>query len=339
MALWVHCPVINLDLDKPPAQRHRNIPPEALAKGRRLLEAVTQEIPPAAKPLADLVRLRTQGRFHEEACSISRLIGGSWRDLVLANIIYDLALFRCGCSTIALETPAGPVLARNMDWCPEDLLAQTSYLIQSFRSGRLVYANAGWPGGIGVVSGLSGRGFAIVLNAVLGLEGVSVTGYPVLLHIRRVLEDAADFASAVSMLATERLAAPCLLTVVGTENDQRVVIERTPKRHAQRWAEPDRPLLTTNHYRLLHKFPNEPSAESDEHSTFQALDETSCDRYEALSGLFADHAGDREVGDEALLHALTDPAVIQDITAQHVIIRPAKKEIQLFVPRRLAEQP
>ena len=99
-----------------------------------------------------------------------------------------------------------------------------------------------------------------------------------------------------------------------------------------------RPLLTTNHYRLLHTFPKEPRGERDEHPDFQALDETSCDRYEALYGLFADHTGDREVKDEALLQALTDPSVIQDITAQHVIIRPGKQEIQLLVPRRLVEQ-
>src|SRR5262249_37922713 len=144
------------------------------------------------------------------------------RDVVLANISYDLVLSAFGCSTVALPTPSGPVVARNMDWWPEDLLAQASYLVRYHRNGVLQYANAGWPGAIGVGTGLSGRGFALVLNAVSGTEGVRKTGYPVLLHLRRVLEDARDFDEALRLLTEQRLAAPALLTLVGRENEQRV---------------------------------------------------------------------------------------------------------------------
>ena len=112
---------------------------------------------------------------------------------MLANISYDLVLAYFGCSTVALPTPSGPVVARNMDWWPEDILAQCSYLIRCFRGSTFHFANAGWPGAIGVVTGLSARGFAVVLNAVLSPEGICKTGYPVLLHLRRVLEDAPSF--------------------------------------------------------------------------------------------------------------------------------------------------
>ena len=149
---------------------------------------------------------------------------------------------------------------------------------------------------------------------------------PVLLHLRRVIEDAGDFATAVRMLSEQRLAAPGLLTVVGRENDQRVVIERTSKHHGHRWGNGDKPLLATNHYRFL----REPIlGDSD------VLDETSCDRFDALAGFFTEHTADQPVEEEALLYALTDPTVMQDITAQHVIIRPRTQEMRLFVPRRL----
>jgi predicted choloylglycine hydrolase len=287
-----------------------------------------QEIPPAARFLADAARLRTGSRFHKEACELARLIDSDWRAIMLANILYDLALSLYGCSTMALPTPEGPVLARNMDWMPEDLLAQTSYLIRACEHGRLAHASAGWPGTIGVVSGLSGRGFAVVLNAVTCPEGVSKIGYPVLLHIRRVLEDAEDFDSAVTMCSEVHLAAPCLLTVVGTENHQRVVIERTPKRHAHRWGEDGQPLLATNHYRALYP----PQA-----TVIPELDETTCSRYDALAEFTADYGEDACVEDDALLTTLTDPTVIQDITAQHVIIKPRRREIRLFVPRRFLD--
>ena len=325
---WIECPTITVDLDRPWNRRYLDLPPEVFEKGRRLLQAVLAEVPTWARPIADMVRLRTRNRFHDEVRCLAEKAGGDWRGITLANVIYDLALMAAGCSTIAVPTPSGPVLARNMDWAPEELLAQASYLIRAIRGGRLEYAHAGWPGAIGVVTGLSSCGFAVALNAVQCPEGTARLGYPVLLHLRRVLEDAADFNSAVQMLSEQHLAAPCLLTVVGVTNDERVVIERTPKRHGHRRAEDSKPLVVTNHYRLL--YPPAPD-------NVPETDETSCSRYDAASRFFAGHTPDRPVDDIALLRVLTDPAVIQDITAQHVIIRPRTREIRLFVPRRFMQ--
>ena len=326
MLPWIECPTIDVDLADPIGERYRHLPAEVFEKGRRLLGAIMAEAPPAARFLADVVRVRTGNRFQREAVALGESIGGSWREIMIANVIYDLALATLGCSTIVLPTPAGPVLARNMDWWPEEILAQTSYMVRVRRNGRLEYAHAGWPGTIGIVTGMSRRGFAIALNAVQCPEGIDKFGYPVLLHLRRVIEDAGDFATAVRMLSEQRLAAPGLLTVVGRENDQRVVIERTSKHHGHRWGNGDKPLLATNHYRFL----REPIlGDSD------VLDETSCDRFDALAGFFTEHTADQPVEEEALLYALTDPTVMQDITAQHVIIRPRTQEMRLFVPRRL----
>jgi hypothetical protein len=326
MLPWVERPTIDIDLALPLARRFASVPPDALAAGRRLLAAVLREAPPAARYLAYAVRLRTGGRFQQEAAALARLNGVDWHDVMLANVSYDLVLAYFGCSTVALPTPSGPVVARNMDWWPEDILAQCSYLIRCSRGGAFQFANAGWPGAIGVVTGLSARGFAVVLNAVLSPEGMCKTGYPVLLHLRRVLEDAASFDTALIMLAEQRLAAPALFTLVGSRNEQRVVIERTPTRHALRWAEANAPLVATNDYRQLAP----PTA-----GTGAEIYETTCSRYEALCRFFARHRPDKEVEDAALLYVLSDPEVIQSITAQHIIMRPRQGTVQLFVPRHL----
>ena len=68
-----------------------------------------------------------------------------------------------------------------MDWWPEDLLAQASYLVCYHRNGVTQFVNAGWPGAVGVVTGMSHRGFAVALNAVSCPEPLAKTGYPVLL--------------------------------------------------------------------------------------------------------------------------------------------------------------
>jgi len=330
MLPWVECGCMDLDLSMPLRQRYAGVPQDVLDKGRRLLAILREEFPDKGRFLADAARLRTGNRFHAEAKFLASLIGGSWREIMIANLSYDLVLGTMGCSTVALPTPSGPVLARNMDWWPEDVLAQTSYLIRGFRDGRLAYANAGWPGAIGVVTGLSGNGFAIALNAVIGPDPVNRLGYPMLLHIRRVLEEAADFANAVQMLSEQPLVVSGLLTVVGTRNDERVIIERTPRRHAQRWGEEGRPLIATNDFRALHK-----------PQTHELGDiyQTTCSRYEALSRLVREPASLDPSGDSGLLYILSDPAVIQEVTAQHVIVRPQQREIRLFVPRRLLHAP
>lgn len=326
---WVECPSIEVNLDRPMAVRIAEVPDEAIDRGRELLNAVLAEIPASARVLADAARIRTANRFHTEIAAMARRIGISWRSIMLANISYDLALSQLGCSTVVVPTADGPVVARNLDWWPEDILARTSCLVRYCRRGRLAFANAGWVGSTGVVTGLSSRGFAIVLNAVLSPERINKTGYPVLLHIRRVLEDARDFDDAVERLSEQPLIAPALFTVAGTDNAQRVVVERSPRRAALRWAEESQVLVATNDYRCL--FPPE-THESGE------IYETTCMRFEALTRFFEARDRERPVTDAELLTLLSSPEVIQGITAQHIVIRPRSGEIRLFVPRTHLEQ-
>jgi hypothetical protein len=327
---WAERPTLEFDLSRPVSQLAATVPPAALEEGRRLLGAILPSIPRRARLVADWARLRTAWRFQREAAGVARLIGASWRDIVLANVSYDLLMATMACSTVVLPTPSGPVVARNMDWWPEDLLAQASYVIRCSRAGTFRFAQAGFPGSIGVVTGLSARGFAVVLNAVTCVEGRRWLGYPVLLHLRRVLEDAADFDDALRRLSRQRLAAPALFTLVGKHNKERVVIERTPRYYALRWPNGDEPLLTTNDYRLL--------TQAQGHNPGDVLLRTACPRYERLSLLVAKHRPDQEIADAALLYALSDSGVIQEITAQHVIMRPRTGEMRMFVPRRLLAQ-
>ncbi len=347
MAPWVLRPTIDIDLGRPVEQRLDDVPDEAVTDGQRLLDAVMREAPRSVRWLADYVRIRTRGRFHAEIRTFARRAGVSWRTVTIANVSYDLAIMTLGCSTVALPTPDGPIVARNMDWRPEDVLAQTSYLFRHHRRGEPAWASAGWPGSSGVVTGMSGRGFAVVLNAVRSPERCDKTGYPTLLHIRRVLEDADGFDQALTMLKEQRLASSCLLTLVGSQDHQRVVIERTSKRCALRWADSDQPLIATNDYRLLY----EPQAGTGDQPhvgpahvgpAFQPVNDrlespshTSCSRFEAMTRFFAEYDAKRVPDESSLLYILTDPAVIQDITAQHVVMHPRSQMIHLYVPRRL----
>jgi predicted choloylglycine hydrolase len=216
-----------------------------------------------------------------------------------------MALF--GCSTLALAGRDGPVLARNMDWPWSDLIARAS-CVTPLAAGL----SAGFVGAVGVVTGLSRRGFAVALNAVLG-DGPDPAGYPVLLFLRHLLDEAGSFDDAVDRASRTPLAASALLTLVGTENLQRVCVERSTREHRQRWPAGDEPLVVTNHYRSLGPG-------------------YACPRYEYLTRapcLPPDAAA------EALLALLGHPSVRQDITAQHVLACPAAGTLRLFVPADL----
>ncbi len=296
------------------------------AHGVALLRAVVDEVPAFARGLVDVVRPRIPAHFCAEAEAFAEEYGVSSDDVLLANLSYDLVLAQFGCSTVALATPEGPVLARNMDWWPEDLLARSTVLAHYREERGARFSTASWPGGIGAVTGQSARGFAIALNAVSGAEPADPAGYPVLLFLRDVLETASGFDAAVDRLAGESLASGGMFTVVGSTNEQRVVVERSPSRSALRSPRGDEPLVTTNDYRALTGVG---------HADDNELGSSSCGRFDRLTALAAKGPAGESWSDGALLAMLTDPEVEMQITCQHVVMRPRAADIGVWCPRRL----
>jgi hypothetical protein len=230
------------------------------------------------------------------------VVGVEPAELLAANLCYDIlmGLSAMGCSTLALAGKDGPVLARNMDWFPAEKIAKASCLVSEDYG-----VNAGFVGMLGAVTGLSRRGFCVCLNAAFG--GSDPGGYPVLLFLRHVLDTAADFREALEMVTTERLMSGGIVTLVGSRDDERAVVERTPKESRVRTARGDEPLLATNHFRAL-------------------AGPEFCPRYDYM----ARHAGRRPA-----IEILTSSSVLQTITAQHVVMCPATQSAEMFVPSHL----
>lgn len=314
---WKPVSHFSLDLSAP------LVPEKAREGGARLLEGVLKAAPAAARAVADVAALRTAYRFDAEIKALAKQLRLSWRNLYLANLAYDLMIAQLACSTMVVPTPAGPVVARNLDWWPENLLAQNTYRVSYKKNDETVFQSAAFPGLVGVVTGVSQRGFAVVLNAVLSKEKFCARGYPVLLLLRRVLEEADSYQQAVKMLTETVLPVGALFTVAGRSNEERVVIERTPRRAAQRGVALDEVLLTTNDYRLLQE--EQAQGQTDNFTT-------ACSRYAALEKFLKT---DATPSTDRLLKILTNPAVRQGITAQHVVMRPATGEMEVFVPAHL----
>lgn len=121
--------------------------------------------------------------------------------------------------------------------------------------------------------------------------------------------------------------APALITLVGRENHERAVIERSPNRAVERRPTGDEALATTNDYRLFR--PPEASGGAE-------IFRTTCGRFDTLQRRLGGGSV-RAWEDEELLETLTDPRVIQTITAQHVVARPRDGTLRLWIPTRLLD--
>ncbi|VTR95610.1 Peptidase C45 acyl-coenzyme A:6-aminopenicillanic acid acyl-transferase OS=Deinococcus maricopensis (strain DSM 21211 / LMG 22137 / NRRL B-23946 / LB-34) GN=Deima_2897 PE=4 SV=1: AAT [Gemmata massiliana] len=278
-------------------------PADLVAKSKELLTA-TCGLFKRLGPVAHVVpHVFAKYKVHaERARTGAAVIGVEPVDLLAANLCYDLLMgaSAMGCSTLALAGPDGPVLARNMDWFPAEKVAKASCLVTEEYG-----VNAGFLGMLGAVTGLSRHGFCVCLNAAFG--GSDPDGYPMLLFLRHVLDTATNYRTALEMVTTERLMSGGIVTVVGTRNEERAIVERAPRRATVREARGSEPLLATNHFRDL----NAPEE---------------CPRYAHMAAF---------VGQVRPLDLLTGKHVLQEITAQHVVMCPATQTTEMFVPSHL----
>ncbi len=331
MPVWKESPTQSIDLDGPPSQVEPLIRPVDVVLFDAMLDQFAGLGGDTQRLAAQLETLPTFARRQSEFGWWATALNREPVEILLANASYDV-LQSLGCSTLALATAEGPVLARNMDWFPERELAVASLRLELRRGSGPPIVLAGWLGSVGVVSGLSPRGFAIVLNAVSSQESPNMMGESVLLTIRDVLESARDFDEALARLTDTPLACSGLFTLVGHENAQRAVVERSPSQAAVRRPQGEEPLVATNHYLLLEEEP-QPFASP----AIAELARTACQRFKSLEARWSQHDSTTPVSDDALLESLSDPRVIQSITAQHVLFRPAQQSARVFVPRRLVD--
>jgi isopenicillin-N N-acyltransferase like protein len=282
-------------------------PVHLIQASKSLLDSIVSEmsLSPISRYAAEIA-LERFPQFQKEIAEVTELVDSDPVEIMMANISYDLMLAGIGCSTLVLSGKEGPLIARNMDWPMTAQLSKASCITQT-PNGK----SAGFLGFLGVISGLSERGFAVILNAVSGQ--VNPDGFPVMLFLRHLLDSAENFDHAVEMASDTPLAMAGLITLAGNENDQRVCVERDSRTYRQRWAKQDKPLLVTNHFCLL------------------ALP-ADCSRFTYL----ANHSQrlSSSSSPEELLQLLSHSSVRQTITAQHVLTSPRKQEIRMWVPDR-----
>ncbi|QNR24285.1 C45 family autoproteolytic acyltransferase/hydolase [Croceimicrobium hydrocarbonivorans] len=243
--------------------------------------------------------------YFEEIEFIASLTSFSADEVLMANLYYDVLKFYFGCTAFALESPMGTLHARNLDWHTEaNLLSKHSCIFNFQKGAKTLFKSVGWPGFIGVLSGLKPGAFSISLNAVLSNDSPEFAR-PISFFLRDVLSQAESYLQAKELLEQTTIASDCLLLIAGTQKGEMQVIERSPKRFASRDAEENH-IVVTNDYKLLENTKQEGGQ----------LQATSCSRYDrALELLKSSKPSDAE----DCLKILQDPAVQMNITVQQMV--------------------
>ncbi|MEM6785140.1 MAG: C45 family peptidase [Bacteroidota bacterium] len=314
--------ILRVDLSAPPAERW-HLSPRQQEQARALLTLYTRElggVDAFAGFLDDYLALCVPAAYREEMQAMATHLDVSVGEAALGSLYYDAVKAVFGCTAFAVDTPDGPLHARNLDWWTEANLLSTTSMVTEFvgTDGVVRFRSLGWPGFVGVLSGVAPGRFAITLNAVLSDEPAQFAPSIALL-IREVLETAPTYAAAVDRLAAEPIASDCLLLVTGCEPGEMVVVERTPTKSARRGPS-DGVLAVTNGYRLI---------DADTTDVRSELLATSCGRYDRAVELVGKTPSATA---ESCFAVLTDPSVRMSITVQQMVMQARTGRLDVRLP-------
>ncbi|MEM1056498.1 MAG: C45 family peptidase [Bacteroidota bacterium] len=313
-----------VDLGRAPRERW-DLSSEHIEQARTLMRAYTDELG-GTEVFGDLLSTYAESWLRpdhfDEVRAIADLTGESIEQALLGNLYYDAVKLVLGCTAFAVDTPSGPLHARNLDWWTENDTLSAYTLVTDFHDPhrKRSFSTIGWPGFVGALSGIAPGRFAITLNAVLSAEAPAFAP-SVSFLIRTVLEEADTYGDAVARLAAEPIATDCLLLVTGAARGEMAVVERTPSKSAIRHAESGF-VAVANGYRLI---------DADTGEANGALQTTSCGRYERAMTCLRER---RPQTTAECFAILSDEAVAMSITVQQMVLQASTGRRDVRLPPR-----
>jgi isopenicillin-N N-acyltransferase-like protein len=200
---------------------------------------------------ANLFESQLRPEHREELHALASRIKIDERETMLGQCFLDLAQLSA-CSTIALPASASPDhvarFGRNLDfWSLNIADKYTTVFVVHPNDGRYAYAAVGWPGMIGILSGMNQYGLCLA-NMEVPRGPRLPTAMPYTLLYRTVLEHCRTVQDAVELLQkTPRQSANNLMLMDAFGS--RAVVELSPDSVHVRWGTDDKALISTNHQR------------------------------------------------------------------------------------------
>ncbi|MHC4177073.1 MAG: C45 family autoproteolytic acyltransferase/hydrolase [Planctomycetota bacterium] len=208
---------------------------------------------PAVATAGRMMIARVPAEHRKELETISKTAEIDWDTLVVANVMLELRRLG-GCSSLIVQgdrsTAEGPLFGRNFDFPPMGTLDKYSLVAVYRPKGKHAFASVGFPGLIGVVSGINDAGLALatldVYRCADGSPMFNPGGTPLMFCYRRVLEECTTVEEAEKLLRGVRPTTWMNLAVCDPNGG--AVFELTPKTVAVR-RPVDGALPCTNHFR------------------------------------------------------------------------------------------
>jgi predicted choloylglycine hydrolase len=185
-----------------------------------------------------------------ELDAISQASGLGRNQLLLAQCFLDLTPVTA-CSTVTLPASASPDgvgrFGRNLDFPGMGVAARQTVVLIYHPQGRYAFAAVGWPGLMGVVSGMNQWGLTLAnMEVPRGTGWPRAMPYPLL--YRTILERCRTVEEAIDLLKkTPRQTANNLMLMDAAGN--RAVAEITPEKVVVRRGIAGAALVSTNHQR------------------------------------------------------------------------------------------
>ncbi len=254
-----------------------------------------------------------------EVDSLAHETGINVDEAALGQCFLDLTPMEA-CSTITLPASAAPDhvarFGRNLDF-PSLNVADKHTVVFIYRpaDGRYGFASVGWPGMIGVLSGMNEHGLTLANMEVTRSARLPVA-MPYTLLYRTVLEKCKTVDEAIELLGKTPRQTPNNLMLMDAAGN-RAVVEIRPDAITVRKGAADTALISTNHQRG------------------QDMDTAGrCERYDFLHE--ASQSGFGKV-DEGAVEAMLAGASQKDFTLQSMVFEPANRVIYLSAGRNAAK--
>jgi hypothetical protein len=186
-----------------------------------------------------------------EADALAKQTGMDERETVLAQCFLDLSPMNA-CSTITLPASAAPDhvarFGRNLEFLSLGVADKYSTVfVYHPDAGRYGFVSIGWPGLIGVLSGMNEHGLALA-NMEVTRTPRFPGAMPYTLLYRTALERCKTVNEAIDLIEhTPRQTANNLMLM--DPSGDRAVLEITPEKVTVRRAADTAPLISTNHQR------------------------------------------------------------------------------------------
>lgn len=173
-------------------------------------------------------------RFQAELAAMQEYSGAARADLVAGNTLFDLKQMVL-CSGIGVDrvrsATGGTLLGRNLDYPPVGDIGQYT-LVQVIRQGKgyLNYASVGFPGLLGVLSGINEAGLALAIHEVVDIRPpkrkFNPAGLPYALCYRMVLEQCKTIEEARNFLLSLQRSTTTNLLI--SDRERTAVLEVSP---------------------------------------------------------------------------------------------------------------